>query len=73
MSNGKRAVTLAIIKQADENMDNMKKALHEITEHFASIYPDIEFNISRDHIVIYFLKLKLNLITRRENCDSVRS
>ena len=73
LSNGKRAVTLAIIKQADENMDNMKKALHEITEHFASIYPDIEFNISRDHIVIYFLKLKLNLITRRENCDSVRS
>lgn len=48
LSNGKRAVTLAIIKQADENMDNMKKALHEITEHFASIYPDIEFNISRD-------------------------
>ena len=48
LSNGKRAVTLAIIKQADENMDNMKEALHEITEHFASMYPDIDFSISRN-------------------------
>ncbi|MDO4756097.1 MAG: efflux RND transporter permease subunit, partial [Parabacteroides sp.] len=48
LSNGKRAVTLAIIKQADENMDNMKEALHTITEHFASMYPDIEFSISRN-------------------------
>lgn len=26
VSNGKRAVTLAVIKQADENMDKMKKS-----------------------------------------------
>ena len=48
LSNGKRAVTLAIIKQADENMDNMKIALKEATDYFASVYPDIEFNISRN-------------------------
>lgn len=48
LSNGKRAVTLAVIKQADENMDNMKEALKEITDYFASVYPDIEFSISRN-------------------------
>lgn len=48
LSNGKRAVTLAVIKQADENMDNMKEALKEVTDYFASVYPDIEFSISRN-------------------------
>ncbi|MDR3141598.1 MAG: efflux RND transporter permease subunit, partial [Tannerellaceae bacterium] len=48
LSNGKRAVTLAIIKQADENMDEMKESLQEVTDHFASVYPDIEFSISRN-------------------------
>lgn len=48
VSNGKRAVTLAIIKQADENMDKMKEALNGTMEYFASVYPDISFNISRN-------------------------
>lgn len=48
LSNGKRAVTLAVIKQADENMDNMKESLKEVTDYFASVYPDIDFNISRN-------------------------
>ena len=48
LSNGKRTVTLAIIKQSEENMDNMKKALGEVTDYFAKIYPDIEFNITRN-------------------------
>lgn len=48
LSNGKRAVTLAVIKQADENMDNMKEALQEVTAYFATVYPDIEFNVSRN-------------------------
>ena len=48
LSNGKRAVTLAVIKQADENMDNMKEALAEVTDYFASVYPDIDFSISRN-------------------------
>lgn len=46
--NGKRAVTLAIIKQSDENMDAMKTKLKETTEYFSSLYPDIEFNMSRN-------------------------
>ena len=48
LSGGKRAVTLAVIKQADENMDNMKEALSEVTDYFATVYPDIEFSISRN-------------------------
>lgn len=46
--NGKRAVTLAVIKQADENMDNMKESLTETTDYFATVYPDIDFDISRN-------------------------
>lgn len=41
-------MTLAVIKQADENMDNMKEALSEVTDYFATVYPDIEFSISRN-------------------------
>lgn len=48
MANNKRAVTLAIIKQSDESMDKMKASLGEITDYFASIYPDIEFTITRN-------------------------
>lgn len=48
LANGKRAVTLAVIKQADENMDDMKESLAEVTDYFAAIYPDIEFNITRN-------------------------
>lgn len=48
LSKGKRAVTLAVIKQADENMDNMKEALKEVTDYFATVYPDIEFSVSRN-------------------------
>ncbi len=47
-ANGKRAVTLSIIKQADENMAAMKEALAEVTDTFAETYPDIEFSITRD-------------------------
>lgn len=48
LSNGKRAVTLAVIKQSDENMDNMKVALQGVTDYFTSIYPDVDFSISRN-------------------------
>ena len=46
--NGKRAVTLAIIKHADENMDRMKEALSGTMDYFARVYPDIDFTISRN-------------------------
>ena len=48
VANGKQAVTLAIIKQSDENMDVMKEKLNETTDYFASLYPDIEFEVCRN-------------------------
>lgn len=48
MSNGKRAVTLAVIKQADENMDDMKRAITGTMNYFKNVYPDIEFSVSRN-------------------------
>ncbi|WP_455673276.1 efflux RND transporter permease subunit [Phocaeicola sp.] len=48
VAGGKQAVTLAIIKQSDENMDAMKEKLKATTDYFASIYPDVEFNVSRN-------------------------
>jgi multidrug efflux pump subunit AcrB len=48
LSNGKRAVTLAIIKQSEENMANMKASLQEVIDYFSDAYPEIEFSISRN-------------------------
>ena len=45
---GKRAITLAVIKQSDENMNAMKRALAETIDHFQKTHPDIEFTISRN-------------------------
>ena len=48
VAGGKRAVTLAIIKQSDENMDEMKEKLKETTDYFAKLYPDIDFQVCRN-------------------------
>ena len=48
IAGGKRAVTLAIIKQNEENMDNLKAELKKTTDYFMELYPDIEFSISRN-------------------------
>ena len=47
-ANGKRAVTLAVIKQADENMDDMKGAVNEAIETFKTTYFQIDFQVSRN-------------------------
>ena len=48
LAGGKRAVTLAIIKQSDENMDEMKAKLKETTDYFSTLYPDIDFQVCRN-------------------------
>lgn len=48
MANGKRSVSFAIIKQADENMEEMKEALNATMSYFQTIYPTIDFSISRN-------------------------
>jgi Cu/Ag efflux pump CusA len=47
-SNGNGLCHWLIIKQADENMDQMKASLTRTTDYFARIYPDIEFSVSRN-------------------------
>lgn len=46
--NGKRAVTLAVIKQNDENIDKMKDALSGIIGGFQEEYPQYAFSVSRN-------------------------
>lgn len=47
LHNGKRAVTLAIIKHGEESMDAMNKALDSTVEYFSDRYPGIEFSRTR--------------------------
>lgn len=46
--NGKRAIVMSVIKQADENMDNMKEAIAGLTDYFENMYPDIAFDVSQN-------------------------
>lgn len=45
--NGKRAVTMAVIKQASESMDALEKAVDSTIDYFGEIYPSLEFSKSR--------------------------
>jgi len=45
--NGKQAISLAVIKQADENMNRMEKELNETIDTFRELYPEIDFSISQ--------------------------
>ena len=45
--NGKRAVTMAVIKQASESMDALEKAVDSTIDYFDEIYPSLEFSKSR--------------------------
>ncbi|MDR3060784.1 MAG: efflux RND transporter permease subunit, partial [Dysgonamonadaceae bacterium] len=63
--NGKRAVTLAVIKQSDENMSKMKDALNKVTDSFKKNYPDIQFDVSQNQteLLDYTIgNLKQNLL-----------
>lgn len=46
--NGRRAVTLAVIKQNEENIDKMKESLASVVGSMEKKYPDIEFSVSRN-------------------------
>lgn len=47
LHNGKRAVTLAIIKHSEESMAAMKESLQSTVDYFSEQYPDIEFSVTR--------------------------
>jgi multidrug efflux pump subunit AcrB len=46
--NGKRAIVLSIIKQSEENMMNMQKAMNAEIERFRRDFPEIEFNVTQN-------------------------
>ena len=45
--NGKRAVTMAVIKQASESMDALEKAVDATIDYFSSQYAEVQFSKSR--------------------------
>lgn len=45
---GKRCVKMAVIKQADENMDDMQEALGLVVTDLEKAYPDIEFQATEN-------------------------
>lgn len=48
IANGKPAITMAIIKQADARIGEMKEQIQELVSQFESDYPEIDFEVSRD-------------------------
>ena len=48
LSNGKEAVTMAIIKQGDARMDGLKETLDRLIGHMENDYPTIHFAVTRD-------------------------
>jgi len=56
--NGKRAITLAIIKQADAKVYNLKESLEKLTKSFIKDYPDLNFTTNQDQTKL--LKLSID-------------
>lgn len=64
-SNGKPAVTMAIIKQADARMSDMKGKIKEMLGWFERDYPEIHFEASQDQtelLDVSISNLKQNLL-----------
>lgn len=51
-SDGKLAVTMAVIKQSDSRMSDLKKSIDELTASFENDYPHIDFTITRDQTAL---------------------
>ncbi|GAB6013270.1 efflux RND transporter permease subunit [Viscerimonas tarda] len=63
--NGKRAISLSVIKQADENMDNLKTALDKTVGQLRRNYPNVSFDVSQNQteLLDYTISnLKQNLL-----------
>jgi len=56
--NGKRSIVLAIIKQADARVYNLKEELQKLTESFNNDYPQLEFNTNQDQSKLLKLSIE---------------
>ena len=64
-SDGKDAVTLAVIKQNDAKMASLRKSINEQLSLFSADYPELEFSVTRDQteLLDYSIRnLLLNII-----------
>lgn len=50
--NGKDAITMAVIKQSDAQMRDLKLKLNELIKHLKSDYPHINFEVSRNQTLL---------------------
>ena len=48
LSNGKDAITLAVVKQADARMSDLKQSMNDLLQQFRRDYPNIDFTVTRD-------------------------
>lgn len=48
IANGKRSISLAIIKQSDETMENLKQSLSKTIEQLKNTYPEVAFTTNRN-------------------------
>lgn len=65
LANGKRVVTLAVIKQSDEGLDAMRSRIDEIVGQFSTQFPNLDFQISKNQteLLDYTISnLKQNLL-----------
>lgn len=46
--NGHRAITMAVIKQTDAQMDDLKESMEQLTDNLRREFPKIEFSMTRD-------------------------
>lgn len=61
--NGKRAVTLGVIKQADETMKSLKRSLQATLADLERTYPDVQFTVNRNQTEL----LDYTIANLREN------
>lgn len=63
--NGQRAIVLSVIKQSEENMNNMQRSLNRVVEQFRKDFPDVTFSVTQNQteLLDYTISnLKQNLI-----------
>ncbi len=51
-SDDKQAISLAVIKQSDAKMSNLRNSLNELMASFEKEYPEIKFKITRDQTLL---------------------
>lgn len=61
LSDGRQAVTMAVIKQSDARMSDLKKAMGGLLDNFSEDYPDVDFRITRDQTAL--LEYSINNLT----------